>query len=153
MRRGSTCRLSPSTLLSSGPWTQVAGGEPALRTSKTTRVELPLKLKEGGRLDRAALHFVADEGLIGGPAFTWLFTRRGLRGTKWIDPWHRIWNDTKVACRACNLWTVVQEYTVVFNMLRAPFSGSGFYQALRTSGKHFFKTSSFSNPLYGSLYD
>ena len=121
--------------------------------TKATRVELPLKLKEGGRLDRAALHLVADEGLIGGPAFTRLFTRRGLRGTKWIDPWHRIWNDTKVACRACNLWAVVQEYTIVFNMLRAPFSGSGFYQALRTSGNHFFKTSSSSNPLYGSLYD
>ncbi|CAK0827487.1 unnamed protein product, partial [Prorocentrum cordatum] len=95
-----------------------------------TRVELPRQLNwaEGcSSLHSPSLHKSFDEGSIGLPMTHWMDCFLGVRGASIEDKWHRFWNDMKGALIENDLWSVISERTVVFNMMTAPFGHHKFF--------------------------
>eukprot|EP00971_Amphidinium_carterae_P339383 6477153-Amphidinium_carterae.1 len=117
------------------------------------RYEVPIIADEHGRPERAALHVVSDEGSVGRVALLWLMSKTKIRGSAWVDPLHRHWNDTRLAMKGCSLWSVVQEYTCVFNVHMAPWQQSAFHSIISEAGHEFFRTCDESNNLYMHMYE
>eukprot|EP00971_Amphidinium_carterae_P321375 6387649-Amphidinium_carterae.2 len=122
-------------------------------TSGAKRYELPVVAGTDGVPVRPALHVVTDEGCVGRVALLYLMSRAGLRGSALGDPLHRHWNDTKLAIKASSLWSVVQEYTCVFNVHMAPWNQSAFHSIIAQVGHEYFQNCDESNGLYKHMYE
>eukprot|EP00971_Amphidinium_carterae_P083231 1647171-Amphidinium_carterae.3 len=117
------------------------------------RYELPVSLDDQGSVRRPSLHVISDEGSIGRVALLYLMSRTDLRGTCWQDPLHRHWNDTKLACQHSQLWSVIQEYTCVFNIHMAPWNQSAFHAVISKAGAEYCSNFSERNELFIHMYE
>ena len=117
-----------------------------------TRFEVPIQRDSRGLSVRKALHVVTDQGTIGTPALDYLLSVYNMRGTRWTDPAHRMWNSAKLACKRAGLWSTVQEWCVVFNALRGPWAGAAWHVQLRQSATHLLTTVSENNPLFNQFF-
>eukprot|EP00971_Amphidinium_carterae_P336242 6472491-Amphidinium_carterae.3 len=122
-------------------------------TTGAKRFELPVIAGKDGVALRPALHVVTDEGCVGRVALLYLMSRTCLRGTALGDPLHRHWNDTKLAIKSSSLWSVVQEYTCVFNVHMAPWNQSAFHSIIAQAGREYFEHCDESNRLYVHMYE
>lgn len=122
-------------------------------TTGETRLECPLSYDHDGRLDWASLHAVSDEGPVGAPALWALFSGRFLRGTRRNDPWHKLHRLTQGVVKACGLWVVVLEFTIVFNLLHAPWGGDAFFWTVQDAAKRYMECASIDDPLFGYMYE
>lgn len=117
-----------------------------------TRIEVPLVYLDG-LLHRPALHAVSDEGPVGAPALWALFSRGFIRGTRKSDPWHKLHRLTQGAVKSSGLWVIVLEFTIVFNLLHAPWGGDAFYWTVREAAGQYLKVAEVDDPLFAAMYE
>ena len=82
---------------------------------------------------------VLDQGGSGMSCVQYLIQRLGLSMLAVWDPFHRTWNDARLALRKCKapLWKSVLEWTVVFNVAYGPFNSGSWMQTLRDTLESF----------------
>ena len=71
-----------------------------------------------------------------------------------VDASHRCWNDVQLGIRDCNLWSIVNILTIVFNIDHGPWSDARWYQQGRECVRAYIKSVDRHRcPLWQSLYD
>lgn len=117
-------------------------------------VEVPRLGVAGGVAPPAlCLHKSLDEGSVGMSMAHWIDCGLGLRGSNTEDFWHRLFNDMKNSLVENNLWVIILETTIVFNVTTAPFGSHSFFAAIMAASQEYFETRSPECPLFRSLYE
>jgi len=145
----------------SGPQTvPFAEGDPTLRrccvehvATKRGRFELPRVPQAGAAaLHRPSLHVAIDQGSIGWPGWLYTFTGLGVRGTLWMDPWHRITNNLDQAVKASNLYLVQLETSIVWDVGSGPWDKAAFHGNMSGAAKKFLQVAKPSDELLSLLF-
>ena len=72
-----------------------------------------------------------DQGFIGWPAALFLYQQIGIQGWLVNDPFHRLWNDLRLALANSGLGPLVREMMLLFNHRAGPWDAAGFLQQAR----------------------
>ena len=121
--------------------------------AKSGKVELPeRKGHAGDHLDRA-LVMNHDQGSVGFQGTLYAYTRLDIAGWFCIDPWHRCWNDLKLALQQSSLWAVILEAIVILNHRNGPFGEAAFHPSMRRSVQELSRVSSAENEIFEMLYE
>ena len=68
------------------------------------------------------------------------------------DPFHRIWNDVKLALQEAGLWADVFERLHCENLQTGPFKTSGWWREMKAVMNNHFRANTKRNPLFEKLY-
>lgn len=118
-----------------------------------SRLELLVKRDSTGNMLRPTLHLVSDDGPIGLAGCWYLFADCKLRGTRRNDPWHRIPRFVQAALKSCDLWSTVQDWTIVFNVVHGPWLGDGFFSTLCKAAQVYLARSNWRCPAFQYFYE
>ena len=94
-----------------------------------------------------------DQASTGFAAIWFLNYHLGMRVIAIYDPYHREWNDTKLAISDENLWWVILMSTVVYNMPHGPWASCSFWSKMVDMAKVYAERGSWTGQLFSILYD
>ena len=113
---------------------------------------LPREHEDRPLLERPLLVLNQDEGSPNTAAF-WYFTRHlGGRMHFIRDPFHREWNDCKLALQHSKMWNVVLLMMLTFNVAYGPWEGQGWFSKVRAGALELFSKLVPSDPLWQAFY-
>ena len=92
----------------------------------------------------------------GSPAYSmcwYLLGHEDLRMIPIRDPYHREWNDLRLAISAAGLWHVVLMMTIVYNMPFGPWDSGSWFEKITSMAEEMVLSLGPSNPLWKTLYE
>eukprot|EP00974_Lingulodinium_polyedra_P023188 2238155-Lingulodinium_polyedra.AAC.1 len=66
------------------------------------------------------------------------------------DPFHREWNDTKLALQRAGCWWAVLLTTVVYNMAYGPWESKSWFHKLQEGAQEYWAKATPGDLLFGS---
>eukprot|EP00974_Lingulodinium_polyedra_P021599 2085921-Lingulodinium_polyedra.AAC.1 len=81
-----------------------------------------------------------------------LLYEAGVRACFTRDPFHRCWNDCKLALQSTGLWWAVLLARVVFNLPYGPWDGSAWFEDLQTSAADAMHLIPPAGPVWAHVY-
>lgn len=137
-----------------------APDEPVVRRScvldKSTSdswLELPRVVVAGAEgIHRPSVHVCIDQGSIGWPGWVYCFCELGVRGTLWMDPWHRIANNLDLAVKNSSLFLIQLETSILFNVGSGPWDRAAFHGAIVGAAAQYLKVATPSDDLLNMFF-
>ena len=93
-----------------------------------------------------------DEASPGYAMFWFLALHLKIRIVFIRDPYHRQWNDTRLALTRTGVWWICLVTIVAFNMPFAPYGSGAFGEQLKEAFRVLLARSDFNNPTFRALY-
>eukprot|EP00971_Amphidinium_carterae_P143093 2835254-Amphidinium_carterae.2 len=125
-----------------------------VKSPESEVVECPVKRRKGDNLIVGPpwLILTLDQGSVGWQGALWLYQKQGLQGW-WIhDPWHRCWNDLRLAISSAGLWPVVREMILCMNHRAGPWERASFFQQTKNSVQQMARYGDCENPFFLHWY-
>jgi hypothetical protein len=98
------------------------------------------------------LNLVIDQDSKGFSGAVFLLYCEKLRLNLIFDPFHRTWNDIKLAYQASGVWDVVLLLGTAFNVNFGPWDGEGWWRQTEEAAHHYAKVAGSSCPLWQALW-